>query len=135
MLTYSFLVISILNSLELTLIFFLLPSIFTAANCSPGKCFIISFVSFKFFLVSFLFPYYSLIPSALDEAGLFTKVEMKTNNAHNVFPFAVFPYTLLRGFMISMLDLNLFQNVYIPKRLDILYIKPTFYLHTITYTV
>ena len=62
-------------------------------------------------------------------------IEMKTNNAHNVFPFAVFPQTLLRRFMISMLYLNLFQNDYISKRLDILYIKPICYLHTITYTV
>ena len=38
------------------LISFLLPSIFTAANCSPGKCFVISFVSFNFFLVFFLVP-------------------------------------------------------------------------------
>ena len=83
------------------LIFFLLPSIFTAANCSPGKCFIIFFVSFKFFLV-----FSCSIPSALDEAGLSTEVEIKTNDAYNVFPFAVFPQTLLRRFMNSKFGLE-----------------------------
>ena len=51
-------------------IFFLLPSIFIAANCPPGKFFIISFVSFKFFLDFFLVPLLHLDP--LDEAGFST---------------------------------------------------------------
>ena len=80
------------------LIFVLFPSFFTAANCSPAKCFIISFVSFTSLLHFSLFHYYSQIPSALDEAGLYnsTIVEMKTNDAHYVFPYAVFLKTSKR---------------------------------------
>ena len=45
-----------------------------------------------------LFHYYSQIPSTLDEVGLYnsTIVEMKTNDAHYVFPYAVFPKTSKR---------------------------------------
>ena len=51
--------------------------------------------------LSYIFPlfhYYSQIPSALDEVGLYnsTIVEMKTNDAHYVFPYAVFPKTSKR---------------------------------------
>ena len=45
-----------------------------------------------------LFHYYSQIPSTLDEVGLYnsTIVEMKTNDAHYVFSYAVFPKTSKR---------------------------------------
>ena len=36
---------------------------------------------------------------------------------------------------VDLLCLNLFQNDYIFKRLDILYTRPIFHLHTINYTV
>ena len=109
------------------LISVLLPSIFTAANCSPGKCFITSFVLFKFFLDFFpcsLNTSRSLTPYT---RRAFLRVEMKTKSTPKVFPKAVLPKTSWR-WRLFKLCLNLFRNDYISKRLDILYIKPLFIL-------
>ena len=92
----------------------------------------VNVLSYPLFLSNFsyifsLFHYYSWIPTALDEAGLSTSRNENKKHAKS-FPYAVFPKTSGRRFMIFMLCLNLFQNNYISKRLEFSYITPTCYL-------
>ena len=116
------------------LISVLLPSIFPAANCSPGKCFITPFVLFKFFKNFVLVPLILLDPFRPRWGGPFLCRNENQKQAQS--------FSICRSSQNVMTKIYCIQAMsqFIPKRLHLQALryfvhKTTFYLDTITYTV
>ena len=95
------------------LVFVHLPSFFTAANCSPGKCFIISFVSFKYFLDFFLVPLLLLDPFRPRWCGPSTS---RNENQKRAQSFSIFRFS--QNVMTKIYDIHAMSQ-FISKRLHL----------------